>query len=122
VATYVNNIDAEMDRLTLEAKGLKVWIFNQCGSQAGPYASVQLQVPKEDYGAALQILEPELSELVPSSDLPAEMPNRHVPNAAPEKSRECGCKGILGYPLAVGTELLYYCASCGYKWAQSSES
>jgi len=121
VASYNSDIDAETDRLSLEAKGLKAWVFNKHSPY--PYTAVQLQVREGDYAAAMQIPEPEPSEMAPSSDLPPEIAEPPCP--------KCGSRQVMEQ--AEGAEhsemqpphervWLYHCASCGHKWSDSSES
>jgi len=117
IGNYVNYVDAETDRLALEARGLKAWIFNKYAPpMESIQAGIQLQVQAEDLIAAMRILE---SEPVPSSDLPAEIAEPPCP--------KCGSRDV-----TEGTEILepsaalassspsqvwlYRCASCGYKW------
>ena len=120
VANYTNSIDAETDRLALEAKGLKAWIFNEWAPQVvGPLNSVQLKVRTDDLTAALEILE---SEPAPSSDLPAEIAEPPCPKCGSRKVTE-GAEIV--EPSASSTrgtphqEWLYHCASCGHKWTES---
>jgi hypothetical protein len=119
VASYINDSDAETDRQALEAKGLKAWVVNQDGSlEADPSAPVHLQVCKEDIKAAMQILEIELSEPAPSSDLP--------PDIAEPPCPKCGSRKVMeALDVIEKTHLypeqfwLYHCASCGHKWSES---
>jgi hypothetical protein len=121
VANYTYEIDAETDRLALEAKDLKAWIINEHNDNmmATP---VQLQVRKEDWTAAMQILDPEAPEVVPSSELPAEIAEPPCP--------KCGSRKVLEEPefpeheepqLWPDKTWLYHCASCGHKWSESSD-
>ena len=116
VADYLNCLDAETDRLALEAKGLKSWIFNEDPpSMDSFHPGIRLQVRAEDFTAAMAILQ---SELVPSSDLPSEIAEPPCP--------KCGSREV-----AEGAEImesngspprqtwLYHCVSCGHKWSES---
>lgn len=115
VANYLNHIDAETDRLALEAKGLKAWIFDEYAPRTG----VQLQVRAEDLTAAMGILE---SEPVPSSDLPAEIAEPPCPKCGSRKVTEgaeiveTSTASTSSWPRQIW---LYHCASCGHKWSES---
>lgn len=118
VGSYTSYMDAETDRLALEAKGLQAWISNK---YAPPMQSVpqgvQLKVLAQDANAAMAILE---SEPVPSSELPEEIAEPPCP--------KCGSRNVTETaeymePSAESggssTDWLYHCASCGCKWAAS---
>jgi DNA-directed RNA polymerase subunit M/transcription elongation factor TFIIS len=124
VATYTDNIDVETDRLALEAKGLKTWVFNQYSAlKAGVLYSVQLQVREEDFRAAMRILELEPSEPVPSSDLPAEIAEPPCPKCGSRKvMEEAEALEPSGIQSPSEQVWFYHCASCGNKWAESRES
>lgn len=119
-ADYFNYIDAETDRLALEAKGLKAWICNECNPLTeGVPPGVLLQVRAEDLNAAMAILQ---SEPVPSSDLPDEIAEPPCP--------KCGSRQVTEGAEIVEAETdsknsspqqawLYHCASCGHKWSAS---
>jgi len=119
VANYFSYMDAETDRLALEAKGLKAWIFHEHASSMQGFRGVQLQVRAEDLTAAMGILE---SEPVPSSDLPAEIAEPPCPKCGSRKVTE-GADAL--EPSAHSTRSSprtiwrYNCASCGHKWSES---
>jgi len=117
VANYFTDSDAETDRLALEAKGLKAWIFSEYAPAMG-HGGVQLRVCAEDLPAAMAILE---SERVPSSDLPAEIAEPPCPKCG---SRNVAEEAAIPEPSAAATgswpveQWLYHCASCGHKWSE----
>jgi DNA-directed RNA polymerase subunit M/transcription elongation factor TFIIS len=120
VADYFNYIDAETDRLALEAKGLKAWICNECNPLTeGVPPGVQLQVRSEDLTAAMAILG---SEPVPSSDLPDEIAEPPCPKCGSRKVTE-GAEIVEAAADATSPSpkqaWLYHCASCGHKWPES---
>jgi DNA-directed RNA polymerase subunit M/transcription elongation factor TFIIS len=115
VAEYFKYIDAETDRLALEAKGLKTWILNEENPlMVGIPMGVRLQVHADDLSTAMEVLK---SQPVPSSDLPdgiAEPPcpkcgSRHVTETA-ELIKDLAADSM--------TSWLYICASCGNKWSE----
>jgi DNA-directed RNA polymerase subunit M/transcription elongation factor TFIIS len=118
IGNYTESMDAETDRLALEAKGLQAWISNK---YAPPMQSVpqgvQLKVLAQDANAAMAILE---SEPAPSSELPEEIAEPPCP--------KCGSRNVIETAEHIeswaefgdsSTDWLYHCASCGYKWAAS---
>jgi len=115
LAEYPSYVDAETDRLALEAKGLKVWVFNEHDPFEGAVPGAQLQVRAEDLNAAMAVLE---SEPVPSSDLPPEIAEPPCP--------KCGSREVTENAEIVEdaksslpqTAWLYHCASCGHKWSE----
>jgi len=119
LAHYMNYIDAETDRLALEAKGLKVWISDQYApSMQSIQPGLQLQVLREDMTAAMEILE---SEPPSSSDLPPEIAEPPCPKCG---SREVTEKAEIADSSVNPTNplnqvWLYHCASCGHKWAEA---
>jgi hypothetical protein len=121
VANYFNEADAEIDRLALEANDLKAWIVNKINADMA--TPVQLQVCKKDFAAALRILEFDPSELVPSSDLPAEIAEPPCPKCGSRKVME---QAEVAEPLETqprpDNAWLYHCSSCGHKWAETSDS
>lgn len=120
LAEYIRPIDAETDRLALEAKGLEAWILNEYVQLWGPIIpGSKLQVRAEDLTAAKAILE---SESVPSSDLPPEIAEPPCPKCG---SRQVTEGAEIPEPLIDSTDSstrtawLYHCASCGHKWSES---
>ena len=119
VANYFKYIDAETDRLALEAQGLKAWIFNEYGPPMQGFGpAVQLRVRTEDLAAAMRVLE---SEPVPSSELPADIAEPPCP--------KCGSREVTEEPevlesldasstLSSKESWFYRCASCGHKWSE----
>jgi DNA-directed RNA polymerase subunit M/transcription elongation factor TFIIS len=114
VGDYDNYLDAETDRLALETKGLKVWIFNKSTSMQGFGSGGQLRVLPEDLAKAKAILE---AEAVPSSDLPDEIAEPPCP--------QCGSRNVTeqdetmeSSPNSTGV-WFYQCSSCGHKWSES---
>jgi len=115
VGSYTSYMDAETDRLALEAKGLQAWISNKYAPAVQTIQQgVQLRVLEKDANAALAILE---SEPTPSSDLPEEIAEPPCP--------KCGSRNVTEAAEIVGpsaesgsssTDWLYHCASCGHKW------
>jgi hypothetical protein len=81
VGTYRLYVDAETDRMALEAHGLRAWIFHHYGHpMEGIGPTVQLKVLAEDLPAAMRLLE---SETLTSSELRQKSPGRRARNAAP---------------------------------------
>ena len=120
VAGYVNYIDAETDRLALEAKGLQAWITNESVQLWGPIVpGAQLQVRAEDLEAAKAILE---SEPVPSTDLPEEIAEPPCPKCGSRQVTE-GAELVEALTDSMDssarTVWLYHCAACGHKWSES---
>jgi hypothetical protein len=120
VSEYASYVDAETDRLALEAEGLKAWIFNEHDPFEGSVPGAQLQVRAEDLNKAKSILE---SEAVPSSDLPPEIAEPPCP--------KCGSRMVTEGAEVVEKSMdvmrsspkqvwLYHCASCGNKWSESA--
>jgi hypothetical protein len=114
VGDYDNYMDAETDRLALETKSLKVWIFNRSTSMQGLGSGGQLRVLSEDLAKAKAILE---SEPVPSSDLPAEIAEPPCP--------QCGSRNVTeraetmeSSPDPTGL-WFYQCSACRHTWSES---
>ncbi len=118
VSEYASYVDAETDRLALEAAGLRTWIFNEHDPFEGSVPGAQLQVHAEDLLKAKAILE---SEPVPSSDLP--------PDIAEPPCPKCGSRMVTEEAELVEESAnvmrspreqvwLYHCASCGHKWSE----
>ena len=118
VSEYASYVDAETDRLALEAEGLNAWIFNEHDPFEGSVSSAQLQVRAEDLLKAREILE---SGPVPSSDLPPEIAEPPCP--------KCGSRMVteeaetIEEPMNAMRSMpkqawLYHCASCGHKWPE----
>ena len=118
VAEYSTYIDAETDRLALEAEGVKAWINNEDNPLEGVSSSVQIQVRAGDLNAAMQILE---AEPVPSSELPADIAEPPCPQCGSRKVTEMAeiveVASDSGSPLQ-RQEWLYNCSSCGHKWPE----
>jgi hypothetical protein len=118
VSEYASYVDAETDRLALEAEGLKAWIFNEHDPFEGSIPGAQLQVRAEDLSKAKAILE---SEPVPSSDLPPEIAEPPCPKCGSRMVTEGAeiveesTDALLPIPRQVW---LYHCASCGHKWSE----
>ena len=114
VAHYFSYVDAETDRLALEAKGLKVWILSENDPLPG-VPGVQLQVRSEDFAAAMATLE---SEPVPSSDLPADIAEPPCPKCGSRSVTEAAdipeVSGALS-SLPPERAWFYHSASCGHK-------
>jgi hypothetical protein len=114
VGDYDSYMDAETDRLALEAKGLKVWIFNKSAFIESFGAGAQLRVLTEDLAKAKATLE---SEPVPSSDLPAEIAEPPCPKCGArnvtEQSEDDECSS------SQADLWFYQCSSCGHKWSES---
>lgn len=118
VAYYFNEIDSEMDRMALEAKGLEAWTLNKYTPEHH-MGRVALQVRAEDLTAAMAILE---SEPAFSSDLPDDIAAPPCPKCG---SREITEKSeVMEVLSSSGSRSdkevwLYRCSSCGYKWSDS---
>jgi predicted RNA-binding Zn-ribbon protein involved in translation (DUF1610 family) len=117
VGNYSRYVDAETDRMALEANGLKAWLFHQYGPPMEGFGpAVQLKVLEEDLAAAMHILE---SEAVASFELPAEIAEPPCP--------KCGSRQVAERAEIVESAVdsspkqawFYNCASCGYKWSHS---
>ncbi len=126
LASYFKSIDAETDRLALEAKGLRAWIFNEhVPGMVGPIGEVQLRVLKEDFAAAMAILN---SEPVSSSDLPDEIAEPPCPKCGSRKVTE-EAEIVESLDESQGTSRSYHpaprqmwfykCGACGHKWPDS---
>ena len=116
LAEYPSYVDAETDRLALEAKGLKAWVFNEHDPFEGAVPGAQLQVRSEDLNAAMAILQ---SELVPSSDLPPEIAEPPCPKCGSREVTE-GVEIIKDADSSLPQQVwLYHCASCSHKWSES---
>ncbi len=118
VASYFNYMDAETDRLALEAKGLQAWILNKYDTltESAP-PGLQLQVRAEDLGVARGILE---TEAVPSSDLPPEIAEPPCPRCGSRNVTEEA--EIVESPSSSGRLSpkqiwIYRCSSCRHKWS-----
>lgn len=129
VVSYFDFLDAEADRLALEAKGLKSWIVTEQANAAEPDApNIHLKVlPRDKDLAALSVIfKPDRETFKPdpgpSTDLPAELAGPPCP--------KCGSRDVVEKPeiMEVSTSSgslspkevwLYNCASCGYKWPAS---
>jgi hypothetical protein len=120
LAEYIQPIDAQTDRLALEAKGLKVWILNENVQLWGPIIpGSKLQVRAEDLAFAKAILE---SESVPSSDLPPEIAEPPCPKCGSRRVTEAAeIPDALTDPTDSSTKTtwVYHCASCGHRWSES---
>ena len=120
VAEYFNYVDAETDRLALEAKGIKVWICNESNPLAeGIPPGVQLQVRSDDLAAAMAAFE---SEPVPSTDLPEEIAEPPCPKCGSRKvieEAEITKAAADASHFSPKQVWLYNCASCGHKWPES---
>jgi DNA-directed RNA polymerase subunit M/transcription elongation factor TFIIS len=120
VGNYFSYIDAETDRLALEAKGLKAWIFNEYGPPMQGFGpAVQLRVRTEDLAAARGILE---SEPVSSSELPPDIAEPPCPRCGSRKvAEEAEVLDALDASTSASTKetWFYHCASCGHKWSES---
>jgi DNA-directed RNA polymerase subunit M/transcription elongation factor TFIIS len=120
VAEYFNYMDAETDRLALEAKGLKAWIFNEENPLTeGIPPGIQLQVRTEDLDAAKAILE---SEPVPSTDLPPEIAEPPCPKCGSREVTETAeiVEAATDFSDSSPKQVwLYHCASCGHKWPEA---
>jgi DNA-directed RNA polymerase subunit M/transcription elongation factor TFIIS len=116
VAGYVKYIDAETDRLALEAKGLRAWITNENVQLWGPIVpGAQLQVRAEDLDAAKAILE---AEPVPSSDLPSEIAEPPCPKCGSRQVTEVAELADASASDSM-TSWFYHCASCDHKWPEA---
>lgn len=119
VASYTSYLDAETDRLALENKGLKVWIFDEYSPLAeGMNPGMRLQVCAEDVAAAMETLN---AEPIPSSEIPDEIAEPPCP--------KCGSRKVLeraeilqphteSAHAAATQAWLYSCSSCGHKWSE----
>ena len=118
VANYFNVIDAETDRLALDAKGLEAWILNKYSPGRLSMGGVELKVRAEDLTAAMAILE---SEPALSSDLPDDITEPSCPKCG---SRDFTEKSeVMEVLSSSGTRSskevwLYHCSSCGYQWSE----
>jgi hypothetical protein len=126
VASYFTDVDAETDRMALEAKGISAWIFNQNVSRMiGPVGGVELKVREEDFAVAMKILDAE-------GGAPAEMPDEIAEQQCPK----CGSREVREEQEIVESldahsnsssstrsspkEIwLYRCGSCGHEWSGS---
>jgi hypothetical protein len=120
VSEYASYVDAETDRLALEAEGLKTWIFNEHDPFEGSIPGAQLQVRAGDLIKAKEILE---SEPVPSSDLPPEIAEPPCPKCGSRMVTEVAEIGEESTdPMRSSSKQAwrYHCASCDYKWSESS--
>jgi hypothetical protein len=118
VSEYASYVDAETDRLALEAEGLKAWIFNEHDPFEGSVPSAQLQVRAEELIKAKAILE---SEPVPSSDLPPEIAEPPCPKCGSRmvtEEAEIVEEPIYAARSSLKQVWLYHCASCGNKWSE----
>jgi hypothetical protein len=114
VGQYTNYMDAEADRVALEAQGVDGWILNK---YAPSTTVIQLQVRSGDEYRAMGILAPE-------PGLPSDFPEETAKPPCPE----CGSKdvseeaetSILSKPADSTSDYawFYLCNSCGYRWAQ----
>ncbi len=116
LAEYPSYVDAETDKLALEAEGLKAWIFNEHDPFEGAVPGAQLQVRAQDMNAAMAILQ---SELVPSSDLPPEIAEPPCPKCGSREVTENAEIVEAAESSAPQQAWLYHCASCGHKWSES---
>ncbi len=118
IGSYTDYIDAETDRMALEAKGLQAWISNRYAPpMQAVRQGVQLRVPANDANAARAILD---SEPVPSTDLPEEIAEPPCPKCGSRNVTETA--ELVESPVEPGdssSDWLYHCASCGHKWAES---
>jgi hypothetical protein len=117
VAEYFNYLEAETERITLEGEGIKAWVFHEGDPLAeGIPPGVQLKVLAEDWKAAMERLQAEIS---PSTDLPDDIAEPPCPRCGSRKVIESA--EIVEGSTASGKprqkqEWLYHCADCGLKW------
>ncbi len=126
VGSYSNQNDAEADRLALEERGLRAWIFNEDSPlDTGSAGSIQLRVFPHDLTAAIAVLN---SEPVSSAHLPDEIAGPPCP--------KCGSRNITeqaeivesfdasssSYRSTPQQMWFYGCASCGHKWSELQEN
>lgn len=121
VGSYHNHGDAETDRIALEEKGLRAWIFNQDSPHdAGSTGNVQLGVLPDDLTSAMAVLN---SEPVSSSDLPSDIAEPPCPKCGSRKITEqveiVESFDASSYSATPEQVWFYNCASCGYKWSES---
>ncbi len=123
VGSYLSDSDAEADRLALEEKGLRAWIFDEePPPDAANVGKVQLGVLPEDLTAAMGALN---SEPVPSSDLPADLAEPPCPKCCSRKIIEQAeivesfDASLSSYRSTPQQMWFYKCAACGYKWSES---
>jgi hypothetical protein len=115
VSEYASYLDAETDRLALEAEGLNAWIFNEHDPFEGSVPGAQLQVRADDLMKAKAILE---SEPVPSSDLPPDIAEPPCPKCGSRMVTE-GAEVVEEQPDIIPAQVwLYHCSACGYKWSE----
>jgi len=123
VGNYFNQGDAEADRLALEEKGLRAWIFNEESPQdAGSASSMQLRVFPDDLTAAMAILN---TAPIHSSDLPADIAGPPCPKCGSSRIAEQAeivesfDASSSSYRPTPEQKWFYNCASCDYKWSES---
>jgi hypothetical protein len=120
VSEYASYVDAETDRLALEAEGLEAWIFNEHDPFEGSIPGAQLQVSAENLIRAKEILE---SAPVPSSDLPPEIAEPPCPKCGSRMVTE-GAEIVEEStdPMRSSSKQVwrYHCASCDHKWPESA--
>jgi hypothetical protein len=121
VAEYISPLEANADRLALEAGGLKAWVSGGIdGSIEGRDFSARLQVRPGDLSAAMEILG---SDPAPSSVFPPELAEPQCPRCGSTEVTEVEeVLDVLDASSALLSSTqcqmwLYRCAACKHEWS-----
>lgn len=123
VGTYSSHQDAEADRLALEERGLRAWVFNEDSPlDADSAGSIRLGVFPHDLTKAIAVLN---SEPVSSSHLPDNIAEPPCPKCGSGNTSE-QAEIVESFDASSSSHRstpeqvwFYSCASCGHKWSES---
>lgn len=125
VASYFNQSDAEADRLALEERGLRAWIFHlESPLDVGSAGSIQLGVFPHDLTKAIAVLN---AEPVSSSHLPDDIAEPPCPKCGSAHTTEQAeivesfDASSSSYRTTPQQVWFYSCASCGHRWSDSHD-